>query len=182
MRDKLTITLSSSDLEKVNANKKPEDELPKIYRKDSASSIPISRDMEAFLILEDISFKDTMSDCVKAALDVSEDELEKTLFKEAVSKELEEVNEVIAECSSKLGTTESVRKDINESEFVNVTEISEILSDVTSSNSWITLQSRLFKFKGIYLSQLTTRFTPGEASNSEQIKQTKSWLTPLTAY
>lgn len=182
MADTLTLNLTDEELKKVNSKKKDEKYLPKIYDKVSQSSEPISRDFEAFLILEDFSFKDKITDKIKAVLAVDDDSNEKDLFDEALENEMKENDEIVAECTSKVSSINELRVQIQSSKFSDVTEISRIFSDVLASSSKIELINRLANFRANYLNLLKdSNFKPSKLDEKQQ-KQTESWLNPLTAY
>ncbi len=182
----LTIELTDSERSKVNSSRVTEDsDLPRVYSISSSSSTPISRDMEAFLILEDFKFKDTMTDVIKASLDSSQDDLEAELFDEAIKNEQDIVANELADCNSKLGTTTSVKEGLKSAKFLkftNVSDISDLFSAVSSSQNSLTIKKRLATFKFSYLKSLKSTFTPGTDYSSQYKKQLESWLSPLTKY
>lgn len=176
----LTISLTKDELSKVNSKKKKE--LPKYYSVLAEESVKITRDMEAFLILEDFGFKDTIADSVKAILDNSVDDSEKELFEEAWNNEKTVVQNEVADLNNKLGVTSEVRNGLRNSKFVNVTDISELLTTVSSEQSSMGTKQRLAQYRLIYLDQFKTRFMPGAVSNEANKKAAESWLNALTAY
>lgn len=178
----LTIELTDSELSKYNANKKDEKDLPKYYSLDVGGSVPISRDMEAFLILEDFKFKDTITDALKAILHNAANDDEKELFEEAWDNDLEVTRNEIADLNSKLGTTAEVRNGVRTSKFVNVSDINELLTTISSEQSALSVKQRIAQYHLTYLEQFKLKFQPGEEANQDYVKATESWLGPLTKY
>ena len=182
MAEELTLTLTKEEQTKVDSKKKKESDLPKVYSKVTQTSTPISRDFEAFLILEDFSFKDKITDKLKAVLFVDKDTLEKELFDEALENEVSENDEIVAECTSKVSSVNELRVQIQSSKFSDVTEISRVFSDVTASSNKVELTNRIANFRANYLSLLKhSAFVPSNLDEAQE-KQTESWLNPLTAY
>lgn len=177
----LTISLTEDELSKVNSAKKSEDDLPKTYNKVSGTSSPISRDFEAFLILEDLSFKDKVSDKIKSVTANTSTDRDKDLFDECLENELDEVKEQVAQCASQVGSLNDLKISLQETKYTGISEISSCLSDVLSTSNRVEMINRLMKFKFNYLNILKERFSP-ESMDEQQIKQTQSWLNPLTAY
>ena len=182
MSEGLNIQLDESELQEYNSKKRSEKELPKVYSTATSSSVPISRDMEAFLILEDFNFKNTISDSIKAILDEPTYDLEKELFEEACENEIEVVKNEVADLNSKLGTTAEVRNGLRSSKFVNVTDISELLTAISSGQNSLAIKQRLSQYRLNYLEQYKHKFQPGQVADQENRKAAKSWLNPLTAY
>lgn len=178
----LTISLTNEELTKVNSKKKEEKSLPKYYSVLNGEYIPISRDMEAFLILEDFGFKDTISDSVKAILDNSTNDEEKELFEEAWNNEKNVVENEVADLNSKLGVTSEVRSELRNSKFVNVTDISELLTTVASEQSALSIKQKISQYRLVYLEQFKIKFQPGKVANKDNKKAAESWLTSLSAY
>lgn len=183
MSDTLTITLSDSDLAKVNSNKKDDEDLPRIYDMSSQTYSPISRDMEAFLILEDISFKDTMTDVVKSALSSTQSDLEDSLFEETLKNKKDINSNRIADCNSKLGDYTQVKSDLSseESDFVNVADISSLFNSINSTQNKLVMIKRLAIYKKVYMSMFESKLK-NDSTASEYEKVLKSWLNILTAY
>lgn len=178
----LTLSLTEDEAKKVASKQKEENDLPKVYNKVSQSSYPISRDFEAFLILEDFSFKDKMADKIKAVLAVDTDTNEKDLFDEALANEVEENDEIVAECTSKVSSINELRVQIQSSKFSDVVEISNVISDVLANSNKIELTNRIANFRSNYLNLLkSSNFVPSNLDEKQE-KQTESWLNPLTAY
>lgn len=182
MANTLTLDLTDEELRKVNAKKKEEKDLPKVYDRVAQSSTPISRDFEAFLILEEFSFKDKIADKIKAILAVDKDDNEKDLFDEALENEMKENDEIVAECTSKVSSINELRVKIQSSKFSDVTEISRVFSDVLASSNKVELINRLANFRANYLNLLKqSNFKPSKLDEKQE-KQTESWLNPLTSY
>jgi hypothetical protein len=177
----LTISLTEDELSKVNSAKKSDSDLPKVYNKVSGTSSQISRDFEAFLILEDLSFKDKVSDKIKSVTANTSTNREKDLFNECVENEMEEIKEQLSQCASKVGSLNDLKISLQKTKYSGIAEISSCLSDILSTSNTLEMINRLTKFKYNYLNLLKTKFTP-EAYDEQQIKQTQSWLNPLTAY
>lgn len=181
MADLLTLDLTKEEANLVDSKKKDENDLPKVYNKVSQTSTPISRDFEAFLILENFSFKDKVTDKIKAILADDSNSNEKDLFDEALENEQKENDEVVAECTSKVSSLNELRVQIQSSKFSDIVEVSNVFSDISSSNK-TELVNRLANFRANYLNLLkTSKFKPSN-SDEKQNKQTESWLNPLTAY
>lgn len=181
---KLTIQLTDSEKSKVNAQKLDDKDLPKIYFAGDYTTKTISRDMEAFLILEDFSFKDTMVDVIKAALDSTQDDFEKELFEEAIENETKVINNQIADCNSKLGTIEELKQGLKSEKyykFTNIPDISELFSAISSSN-YLNTVKRMSVFRKAYLTTLQRNIVPNEDKIDQFRKQLQSWLKPLTKY
>lgn len=182
MANVITLSLTESEAKKVDSKKKEENDLPKVYNKTTQSSYPISRDFEAFLILEDFSFKDKIADKIQAVLAVDTDTKEKELFDEALENETEENDEIVAECTSKVSSINELRIQIQSSKFSDIVEISNVFSDVLANSNKIELTNRLANFRHNYLTILkNSKFVPSSLDD-KQAKQTESWLNPLTSY
>ena len=176
------LKLTNDELKKVNLLKKPKNDLPKVYNKENQFSAPISRDFEAFLILEEFSFKDKMTDKIKAVLSVDKDTNEKDLFEEALKNEMEENDELVAECTSNVSSVNELRTQIQSSKFSDIVEISNLFSDVLANSNKVELTNRIANFRANYLIALkNSKFKPS-SSDENQEKQTESWLNPLTSY
>lgn len=178
----LNIELTQEELSKYNSSKKDDENLPKVYSTKTQTSNPISRDMEAFLILEDFNFKDTLADSVKAILDTESNDDEKELFEEAWNNERDVVRNEIADINSKLGTTAEVREGLRKSKFVNVPDINDLLTIISTEQSTLGTKQRMTQYRLVYLEQFKIKFSPGEVAEPENTKAAKSWLNPLTAY
>ena len=178
----LTISLTDEELTKYNSNKKNDANLPRVYSAATSSSSPISRDMEAFLILEDFDFKSTMVDSIQALLADTSNDDEKELFEEAWNNEREVVRNEIADLNSKLGTTAEVKKRLRESKFVNITDVNDLLTSVASEQNVLSIRQRVAQFRLTYLEQFKIKYGYEERTNEENIKAARSWLNPLKAY
>ena len=178
----LTIPLSEEEQTKYNSKKQTEENLPRVYSLAAKAEVPISRDAEAFLILEDFDFKDTLTDSIKAILENSASDDEKELFEEAWNNEREIIRNEVADLNSKLGTTTEVREGLRKSKFVNVTDISELLTAISSEQSVLSSKQRISQYRLKYIEQFKARFQPGSVANSENRKCTESWLNTLTKY
>lgn len=178
----LTIQLTPEELSKYNSKKQDLKNLPNVYSISAKAEIPISRDAEAFLILEDFNFKDTLTDSIKAILENSSNDDEKELFEEAWNNEREVIRNEVADLNSKLGTTTEVRDGLRKSKFVNVTDISELLTAIASEQSVLSSKQRISQYRLKYIEQFKAKFQPGSVANSENRKSAESWLNPLTKY
>ena len=114
--------------------------------------------MEAFLILEDFNFKDTLADSIKAILDTESNDDEKELFEEAWNNERDVVRNEIADINSKLGTTTEVREGLRKSKFVNVPDINDLLTIISTEQSTLGTKQRMTQYRLVYLEQFKIKF------------------------
>jgi hypothetical protein len=180
----LNIELTPEELSKYNSKKKDDKELPKVYSAGARTSVPISRDMEAFLILEDFDFKNTMADSINTILSesVKSNDDEKELFEEAWDNENEILKNKIADLNSQLGYTSDVKKQLRSSKYVNITDINDLLTSVASEQNVLGIKQRTTQFRMIYLEQFKKKYQVEGTTNEDYVKAARSWLNPLKAY
>lgn len=180
----LTIELTPEELTKYNSKKVSDKELPKYYSLASKMSLPISRNMEAFLILEDFDFKNTMVDSINTTLSetVKTKDDEKELFDEAWDNEKEIVENEIADLNSKLGYTTQIKNGLRNSKFVNVSEVSELLTCAASEQNSLSVKQRVAQFRLVYLNQFKIKYQSEQNTNEENVKAAQSWLNALKSY
>ena len=183
-KEELTLNLTKKELTKYNSKKVDEKDLPKVYSISTQSSVPISRDMEAFLILEDFDFKSTMVDVINTNINetVTTQDEEKALFDEAWKNEEEITRNEIADLNSKLSFTSDVKSKLRNSKFVNVRDINELLTSVSSEQNYLGVRQRVAQFHLVYLNQFKTKYQSEENTNEENVKAAKSWLNALKSY
>lgn len=181
MSDSISIALTEAEAKKVAQKRKSDSELPGLYYRDIGGERKISRDAEAFLILEDLGFKDAISDAVKAVLTDDKGSLDLELFEEASKSEADDVNECIAAAASSVKALNELKVKLQGTKFAGIPEISRMFTDVMDSANTTDFKLRIGQYRGIYLSKLDTRHRPG-ARDEMSDKQAKSDAALVTKY
>lgn len=174
--------LTETEILKINARSVPDSLLPKYYDALIRQSVPISRDFESFLILQDSVTKTQAITWLTTARQLTQKNYNRDqLLKECLDSEKSDLSSIDTELSLIMTTYTAFRSSFSESKLKDVKEVGMLLTDLQLSLGELgMIQDKLDHLK-VLNSVLKEAIDNGEIDD-ERKKEIDSWLIPLTFY
>lgn len=170
----------------INAQKKLSAELPQYFNSATKTNTPISRDFEAYLILETQEHKQKSLSWIKDVQSISQDSTDRdAILKTFATNRLADANATIKELDSTLKNFDAFKAGLfnigDSNDFASVFEVSLLAQSLQRPLDEIKfLRDRAFQEKVISNIQLDRLDRSG--FNSDTQKELASWQTVISSY
>lgn len=178
---------SQEELEKIKVQRKPQDELPTYFSSENQQETPISRDFEAYLILQPQSLKQTTLSWIREVVDIQEENIDRDeILSRYLNTREEEADKVVEQLDEALGDFDQFKAGLlqvtdDPTRFAEIPEISLLAQSLQRP-----IQEMVFiresAFHESNLSKLLRlRFTISETTENTE-RELQSWQTVISAY
>lgn len=155
---------------------------PKYYNAALKTSLEISEDFEAFLILSGDAQNKAASEWVSKAADLALDCSDRDgVLNEWVSSEIEDVTATLQEVNEEIAAFNEFRDAFKAQQFGSVVEVQMLLTDLQAQAAELFFSQRRFQHRLVMLMKLQDLLLSNGVTTG-QLRQTTSWIGPLSAY
>jgi len=174
------LTLTDQENQKVSQQRKKDAQLPTYFNAKLGKAITISRDYEAFLILQSQDTKQTMIQWLSDVRKVQESQTDRdALVVSAIDLELTDSEQKVTEIADQLTKFENFRSKVQASKYSGVIEVGSLLTDLQRGIEELAVR-RDRTTHLVTVATVLQETIKGLTANEE--KQFESWNESLSAY